>query len=177
MNEFEFQLFRKEKDDIANYKIWKACNDYTFANLRTYFENAYSSQGLGETIYDGQYIEIFKAIRRDVFVKSFDAIMSSLNKTGTFETLITIIKSIFGEDAGIAFTVSTPGVLGIDIEQHSSDILNWVSRAGQNIITIDDNNLIFQVYINQIYIDEVINLFKQFLKPAGIVYSINITYV
>ncbi|MDR2426816.1 MAG: hypothetical protein LBD46_06550 [Endomicrobium sp.] len=177
MNEFEFQLFRKEKDDISNYKIWKACNDYTLANLRTYFENAYSSQGLGEIIYDGQYIEISKAIRRDIFLQSFDTIMQSLDKTGTFEMLITIIKAIFGADAGITFNMTSPGVLEIDIEQHSSDVSNWIAKDGENIITIDGDNLIFQIFINQIYIDEVINLFNQFLKPAGIVYFMNITYV
>lgn len=118
-----------------------------------------------------------KAIKRSIFLASYGAIIASFKKTGTYESLINIIKAIFGADAGIVFTVDSPGVLGIDIAQHSSDVLNWVTRDNQSIVTRDDNNLIFQVFINQVYIDEVINLFNQFLRPAGIVYLINITYV
>lgn len=171
------QLFRKEKDDTSNYNIWQACNEYTLAQMKLFFDNAYGSKGLGEILYDGNYIELVKAIKRSIFLASYGAIIASFKKTGTYESLITIIKAIFGADAGITFTVDSPGVLGIDIAQHSSDVLNWVTRDNQSIVTRNDDNLIFQVFINQVYIDEVINLFNQFLRPAGIVYLINITYV
>jgi hypothetical protein len=170
------QLFRKEKDDISNFNIWSTCNDLTLRGLKDFFSDAYNTVSLGEILYDNKYIELSKAVKKEMFSKIYNVIFSSFAKLGTYESLITIIKSVFGEDAKIKFENSNACELHISVGQHGIDSVNWVTKDGKNIVSKSGANLIFQACINQISMEWVINLFNQFLRPTGVHYSISIAY-
>ena len=170
------QLFRREEVDVKNFALWLACHNHTMSGLSDYFNDAYGNKKLAEVIYSGEHADFFKLIKKSIFIKCFSALLESANRIGSFETLTTIIKAIFGHSANVVYSVPAPGILSVDITQHSSDSLEWVTVSGGEIKTLDDEEIIFVSLLNKIYIDEIINLFKQFFCPAGIIYKININY-
>jgi hypothetical protein len=170
------QLFRKDKDDISNFNIWQACNALTMTGLKDFFDDAYNTVSLGEILYDNKYTELSKAIKREMFLKVYNVIFLGVAKIGTYETLITVIKSVFGGDAKIKFENPKAGVLKISIGQHGIDSVSWVTKDGKNMASKSGDNLIFQSFINQISVEWVVSLVNQFLRPAGIHYLISIAY-
>jgi hypothetical protein len=172
------QLFRKEQDDYANLEIWKACNTYMFEGLNVYFADAYKDYKFGALLYDKQYSQLTRVLARDLFIASYDALFRSLPRAGTYENLIAIVKAIFGVNSTVLFTEPAPGQINVAITQTASDFFNWATKPdADQLITSGGDNLVFLVMIREIFLDEVINLFRQVLIPAGIFFTISITHI
>jgi hypothetical protein len=171
------QLFRTEKDDLANYSIWYSLRNWHNQGLKEFLDDAYNSYKLGEILYDEKYSKLSRTIKKDIFLTSFNAIFKSLNKAGTYDNLIEIIRAVFGQDAQITFTEPAPAQLNVNIVQNASDLVDWVSSDDDEIVTEDDDNIAFVALVRQIYLDEIINLFRQILIPSGIYFTISITHV
>lgn len=172
----KFKTLRDNEDSLKNHDIWKTPNDFSISQMQVFFDNAYSTKELGSMLYDGNYLELSKAIKKDIFMQSFSKIVESFDSTGTYESLITIIKSIFGEDCEMEFLEPYPAVLYININQHSSTIFNWVTKTGNKINATSGSYIVFQSFINQILLDDVVSLFNKFLRPAGVTYKVRISY-
>lgn len=171
------QLFRKEKEDISNYNIWKSVKEFVLSGITEFFNNAYSSKGLGELLYNPKYADIVRGISKDIFVKTYSQIFESFNAPGTYNNLILILKAIFGENCLIQFENPSPGVLNINITQYAAERSKWITKPDEDfIINNESDYIVFNEFISQTYIDEVVVLFKQYLQPEGIFYNININY-
>jgi hypothetical protein len=171
------ELFRKDKDDISNFNIWAECNKVTGDELKKFFDDVYNTVRLGEILYDNKYTELTKVIKRAMFLKVYNVIFSSFAKVGTYESLITVIKSVFGETAKIEFESSKAGVLEIRIGQRGIDSVRWVTKSGESIVSKGSKDtIIFQAFINKMSVEWALELFNQFLRPAGIHYEISIPY-
>jgi hypothetical protein len=179
----DIQLFRKDEDDIKNRNIWLACRDFTLNGLKEFFKDAYETLSLGEILYDEKYLKISKAIKKDVFKNIYDTIFLSFAKIGTYESLITILKSVFGQEAKITFENPAPGVLEFSVEQSAIDKVEWAVKingqdSGDTMVikkgdTTTNEDFIFQLSINEILMQDVIDLLDKVLKPAGMHYVIN----
>lgn len=173
------ELFRKEPADRSNEAVWNACRKYTLDQMSYFFDEAYNTYGLGEIMYDPAYTDLTKAISKEVFLKSFNLIFQSFERVGTFENLISIIKVMFGNDAGIVFEKddAAPGRLGIHISQKKINDSYWITKNDANrLITAEGDYLVFNEFLNEIYLDELKKLFAQ-LVPAGINFTITVNYL
>ncbi|MDR0485938.1 MAG: hypothetical protein LBH29_04355 [Elusimicrobiota bacterium] len=173
----DFQLFRTERDDLSNYAIWQFLHRYTIDGLKVFFANAYKTYAFGEILYNERYGKLCRVIAKDIFLNSYDAIFRSLNKAGTYENLISIIRAVFGADAAIEFSEPAPAVLNVNIVQNASQVVYWKTKDRDLLTdTEDGGKFVLTAMVRQIYLDEIINLFRQILIPSGIYFTIQITH-
>jgi hypothetical protein len=177
MNKKQIQLFRKEDKDYSNYDLWTACNDYVLEGLKDFFDGAYKNIEFGEMLYDEKYTKLIRTLAKDLFSFSYDSLFRSLSKAGTYENLIAIIKAVFGSNSTVEFEEPSPAVINLNIVQSASNIFDWVNKPDEAYMLTDDgDNLVFLVMLREIFTDEIINLFRQILIPAGIYFNITIVY-
>ncbi|MDR2708642.1 MAG: hypothetical protein LBC07_01520 [Elusimicrobiota bacterium] len=171
------QLFRKESADLSNYEIWTACNNFVFEGLSAFYNEAYRNYGFGELLYNEKYTKLIRTLAKDLFTFSYDAIFRSLSRAGTYENLIAIIKAVFGKNSTVDFEEIAPAVINLHITQSASTLFEWVDLPDENfMLTKDGDNIVFLMMIREIFLDEVINLFRQILIPAGVYFDITISY-
>jgi hypothetical protein len=170
----ELENFRNQSEDEKNKAIWKALNTYIISSLQDFLENSYTDVDFGSLIYDNNYTVLTKFIERDIFLKSFPAIFASFTSPGTYENLITIIKSIFDPQSDVFFEEEF-AKLKITITQPKNSVINWINTraAGGEISDIIDDvytpdELVFVEQVRLVRMEEIVELFVEYLVPCGI---------
>lgn len=139
------------KGDAVEKKFYYSGNPIV-SNLEVgkddFFEGAYSCFKLGEVLYDSGRAPLANAIPRDIFREAFSSIFDSFLVAGSFESYLTVFRTIFGDDVVVTFTVPAPGKLNIDIVATGLALFDLISRTIQDdaymideIIDQDGNNI------------------------------------
>ena len=124
------------------------------------------------------YAEIAQYLTPEQWRSVGSYIMENGDKAGTLNFFIAVFKLIFGDDAGIEFTVesSAPGVLGIAIEYSDSAIRTRETVNDETRITTDTDTRIAEKVANIITIDNIRGVLSN-IVTRGIFVNINISLV
>lgn len=148
--------------------------DVVGSELTEFYDNAYSCQQLGATLWDADADPMAGPVSRESFLLCFQAIHLLFTRPGTFEFYLGVFRAIWGEDVDVEFVVPAPGKLEIDIEALavSEDLFmarSIVDNAYVYDEVVDDNgdNIVFQVPTGIQTQQEVDALMKE-LYPAGL---------
>lgn len=109
------QLFKGDDKEIQFYQSGRTIAEVLSASKSEFFDQAYACAVLGELIYDNSLAPLANAIPREIFRETFSALFDSFLFSGSFESYLSVFKSIFGDDVDVTFTVPGPGKLNIDI--------------------------------------------------------------
>jgi hypothetical protein len=130
------------------------------------------SRALGYAIYDAGAVQIGVDINRDYFANNYVNIFNAMQKAGTFESYITLIRSILGVDTGVNFYVPKKGHLIIEIAVPTG-LFTFSGVKGGEYTDISagenygDAVLAFSNAITGLTFDETIRVIKS-LNVAGI---------
>lgn len=145
------QYFKGDATELKYYESTTEITQTLGVELTEFFDEAYACFILGELIWDNELSPLSTAIPRDIFRESFSAIFDSFLFTGSFESYMTVFRSIFGEDVEVTFTVPAPGKLNIDIVALNVVLYDFVARYINDdeyildeIIDDEGDNIAFQ---------------------------------
>jgi len=156
------QFYKGDAEELKYYNSGKTVMDAMSVAKNEFFNGAFSCFSLGELIWDSNRSPLSKAIPRDIFRESFNAIFETFLEAGSLEGYITIFKKIFGEEVEVAFTIPSPGRLQIAIVATGTVLYDLVARE------IIDNHYDY----NELIDDELDNIAAQSLKGMESEYEI-----
>lgn len=138
---------QKAIGDAAENKfisVWLDLFTQTLADIQVYYELAYESPELGKIIYDNQLTDIAKLISRDLFLKTYWHIFDEQSKNGTIDAHLYLLYAIFGGNSTITVTHPNPLHTIFHITTDAIDLVRWVTRAGDNMITRAGDFIVFR---------------------------------
>lgn len=146
------QMFKGDDRELQMYRVANAPCVAIGLALDQFYEDIYSCVPLGEFLYDEGRVPLANAIKREVFVKCFKQLLDAFAVAGTFESYITVLKKVFGEDVLIDFIAQGgSGLVEYAFEydddefivDHDGDILFFGEPfgPGQLIINVETANL------------------------------------
>lgn len=170
--------------DTVEAKVYEALRpivDAISLDEDDFYDQAYSTYGLGGVLYDLGAAPLTNAIRREIFLDTFTTLFASFRFAGTFELYISTFKSIFGDDAVVEFTVPDPGKLEINIEASGVVLDRFVAR------NIEDDEFVYHPIVDEVGDNIVFSRIKGFqtqyetetmlfqVVPGGIFTTITLT--
>lgn len=93
--------------------------------LRVFLQNAYQGEGLGCVLYDAEMAPLVNVLPRDTFAGTMNALLENFQQAGTFESYISVFKTIFGADTGVVFEVLGKAQLRINITAKRAGTRLW----------------------------------------------------
>lgn len=146
-----------------------------------FFDEAYNTFTLGEVIWDSGRSPLANAIPRAVFREAFSALFESFTFAGTFESYLTVFRSVFGPDVGVEFEVPAPGKLNINIIAAGVTLSEFVARRIVDDVYVFDeivdeagDNIVFQSFKGLESEYELEQMLFE-MVPAGIYTQISLT--
>lgn len=149
--------------------VWQALFNQTMVDLQSYFNLAYESTLLGGIIFDNEFAKIAKVIARSLFIKTYYTIFEEQKKNGTINAHLYILYAIFGSDALIYIEQKNPLHVQYNIWARSLTLSNWVTRAGDEMVTRDGDNIAFRTIIAELSNAELAKLLKMTSNYGSIV--------
>lgn len=144
---------QKVRDDVLENKfinVWLALWNQTLADLQNYYNLAYESSALGAIIFDNQLADIAKVMSRDLFLKTYWQVFQEQTKNGTIDAHLYILYAIFGGDATIVVENPTPLHTIFHIATNSVELNQWITTAGDNMITTNGDYLKFRAVLQEL---------------------------
>lgn len=175
------QLFKGDELERKFFEAGSPAFDETSQQLDLFFDGAFDAYALGEILYDSGRSPLANAIPRRIFREAFASIFNSFLVAGSFESYLTVFRTIFGDDVVVTFTVPGPGKLQIDIVAAGLQLDLFVTRYIENnaylfdyIVDHEGDNIVFQTvkgFETQYELEQM--LFE--MVPDGIYTEINLT--
>lgn len=137
------QFAIKDEEELKFWAIYERIARKTISDLKSYFDNAYSSQELGRIIYEEQLLPIYKILEKSLFIKAFSEIVEGEKNLGTVESYLKILYAIFGKTAEITITTQ-PLHLKVDIVAPVQVFYLWITKDGKQIVTKDGKAIKFK---------------------------------
>jgi hypothetical protein len=128
------QVFKGDDTEMKMIAVGLSAKNPIGISLDRFYSDAYGSIPLGELIYDMKLAPLANAIKRELFISSFKELFESFPIAGTFESYISVLKKIFGEDVQIDFTVQSGTGLGEYV---------FVDGDGDTLVDSDGDTLVF----------------------------------
>lgn len=113
-----------------------------------FFADAFTVFPLGAMLWDSARAPLARAIERNIFREAFASIFDAFVSGGSFESYLTVFRTIFGNDVSVQFTVPAAGKLEIEIIAAGVELSDFLSRY------IEDNQYFFDEVID--YEDDII---------------------
>lgn len=174
------------KGDILEQKMRAAAEpvlDLTNLALDDFYVNGFDSTPFLLKLYDDKRMPFSNRIPRAAFVDFVRQALRNFPVTGTFETYIFVLKSIFGPDTGIYFDIPDPGKLEIDIEAIANTEFDFIGREfvdGEyeffDMVDYDGSILTFRG-VPGISNEYELNLLFSEIIPAGISPTILLEFI
>lgn len=149
-----------DREENLFYTVWLELFKQTMADLQDYFDLVYESEFWGGLIFDNQLSELAKIINRELFVKTYWQIFRELSKNGTVDAHLYILYSIFGSNATIYVEQLGPLWVRYLIETNAVTLNNWITKAGEQMITKAGDRLMFRAVLTGLTNSELANLLK-----------------
>lgn len=149
-------------DNFENkfYQVWIGLWNQTMADLLSYYTLAYESSIMGELIFDNQLSDIAKIISRDLFVKTYWQIFREQQKNGTIDAHLYLLYAIFGGDSTIIVDNPNPLHTIFHIQTKQLTLNQWITRAGDNMVTKSGDNIMFRTVFADLSNEEILELLK-----------------
>lgn len=123
------QFFKpNDEDERKAFNAVESLSDILSGFKDDFFEGAYGATALGEILFDGAYMPLTNAIRREIFIDAFKELFEAWSFSGTHQTYVEVFKKIFGEDVELDFTVPDPGKLVIDITATGFQLFDFLVK-------------------------------------------------
>ena len=175
------QYFKGDETEIKFFNCIDPIATILSEQKSDFFDQALTCYILGQVLYDTGRAPLANAIPRSIFAESFAGIFNAFLSAGSFESYLTVFRSIFGDDVEVEFTVPAPGKLQIDIQATGLVLFDFVSKY------VMDNNYVYDEIIDDagdnIAFQSIKGLESQYeveqmlfeLVPAGIYTEITLT--
>lgn len=170
-----------DTEELKYYESAAPAMDLTSNELDAFATDAYTSQALGDLLYESNRAPLTNSVLQRVFRSCFSEVFAAFRVAGSFDSYITVFKKIFGEDVEITFTVPAPGKLEIDIVATGIEINDAIFRqiesnayVNYEFVDYDGDNIVFQSvkgFESQYELETM--LFE--MVPAGIFTTITLT--
>lgn len=175
------QFFKGDEKELKFYNSGLPILNSTSNDRTEFFNDAFACFALGDLLYDTGRAPLTNAIKREIFREAFATIFNAFLTAGSFESYLTVFRTIFGDDVQVTFTVPSAGRLQIAIVAAGVQYSTWVARTivGNSYVfdeIIDDegDNLVFQSvkgFETQYEVEQM--LFE--MVPDGIFTEISLT--
>lgn len=167
------------KGDDVELKIAGAAREVLqklAADLRAWYDGAYTGEGLGALLYDNNLTEIAGKISRQVFIDNYGAILAQWEYPGTFESYLYVLRSVFGPDVQVKFTRLAPAALGIEVTAYRNKTYRWLAQVEAGTRKIKAENgaaLCFVLPVTVLSAGQVMAVLET-LVPAGFYVELNL---
>lgn len=149
-----------------------------------FFNDAFTAYPLGDVLYILERDPMAGVILEETYRVSFPEIHELFTRPATFEFYLDVLRSVWGDDADITFTIPEPGKLQIGISSLELELQTFLAREivsdsyvySEMTETLTGDTLIFQGtqgIKDQREADALINE----LSARGIFTTINLTIV
>lgn len=133
------QLYKGDDIEKKFYNAGRPECETLSAQKNDFFTDGYSCFKLGEILYDNDLSPLANSIPRDIFRESFSDVFEAFVDVGSFESYLTVFRSVFGDAVEVTFTVPAPGKLNIAIVATGLALYNIAVRTiVEDEIVIDD---------------------------------------
>jgi hypothetical protein len=156
--------------------------DQCSASLDDFFANGYGAAPFLLMLYDEGRMPFADRIPRDAFVSFFTEALSRFPFTGTFETYLFILQSLFGSGTTVLFTIPAPGKITIAINAADRIQFQFIATefdgsqfVDTQMVDQDGSDLIFSG-ISGISSQYQLQQLLSELIPAGIFPSVSLTF-
>ena len=133
------QYFKGDESELKMYNAGLPAFESVIQSLDQYYLNAYSASNFLLMLYDSGRMPFADRVPRETFVAFILQAIPNFPSTGTFESYIFILKSIFGDATEVLFEVPAPGKLNILVDAESSLFFNWIAREFIDGLYVESN--------------------------------------
>lgn len=176
------QKFKGDQIELDMESAGSLPFDICSTALDEYFDGCYEASDFLLALYDSGRMPFSDRIPRDSFVAFIKQAIPNFPVTGSFESYIFIIQSIFGAGSGILFDVPAPGKLSLLVNAASSlefdaEVREFVGTSYEysDIITSDGFGLQFRG-ISGIDSEAKLAQLLAELIPAGVFTNITLAF-
>lgn len=136
----ETQKFKGDDFELQMEEAGKPAFDRCSVALDEFYEGGFTSEDFLLMLYDEGRMPFSDRVPRDTFTRFIRQAIANAPFTGTFESYIFLLKSIFGENTQVLFDVPAAGKL--EMEVSASDTIEFGFTAKEydddgNVILID----------------------------------------
>lgn len=154
------QLMRGDDFETRFYNVWLSLWNQTMADLQAYYDLAYESSTLGAFLFDNDLAQIARALSRDLFIKTYWQLFKEQEKNGTYDAHMYLLYAIFGGDATIYVENPNPLHVIYHIATKTQTLANWVTLAGDNVVTRDGSYIVFRTLVLELNNEEIASILK-----------------
>jgi hypothetical protein len=174
---FKGDALELKMQDVAN-PVFNA----TDLALNEFYSDGFDCSAFLLMLYDQKRMPFSQRIPRDAFVDFVKEALKQFPVTGTFESYLFVLRSVFGSLSDITFDIDVPGKLSIAIDTFTNSEFDFLGREFNGgayeffeMIDMDGNPLIFRGIsgINTAY--ELGLMFSE-IMPAGITPDLTIEF-
>lgn len=176
------QNFKGDTTELKMRAVAEPLLDLTSSSLNDFYEGGFDSTPFLLAMYDDKRMPFSERIPRDAFVDFVRQAFANFPVTGTFESYLLILRSVFGEASEINFVIPTAGKLEIDIAAIANSEFQFIGReysggAFTFFDMIDDEgNLLTFRGVPGIDTEYKLQLLFSEIMPAGITPEIALTF-
>lgn len=120
--------FKGDADELKMRLVAEPVFDLTNSALNDFYAQGFDTNSFLLMLYDEKRMPFSERIPRAAFVDFVREALGNFPVTGTFESYIFVLKSIFGPDTEINFDVPASGKLGIEINAIASSEFDFIGR-------------------------------------------------
>lgn len=154
------QLMRGDDFETRFYNVWLSLWNQTMVDLQSYYNLAYESNALGAFLFENDLAQIARAISKDLFIKTYWQLFKEQEKNGTYDTHMYLLYAIFGGDSTIYVENPAPLHVIYNIATKTQDKADWVTRAGDNVITRSGDQITFRTLVLDLNNEEIQAILK-----------------
>jgi hypothetical protein len=173
------QFFKGDATELKMIEAGRPPLDNCSAALSEFYSGAYETEPFLLMLYDAGRMPFGLRVPRSSFVNFIRQAIPNARFTGTFESYLFLIKSIFGETAEMLFDVPSSGVISMVINVAGSglefDFIGSDSDGEFTVETSDGEQLILNG-ISGITSEAELKQLLSELVPVGIFPDITLTF-
>lgn len=177
------QKFKGDALEVKMRAVAEPLFDITNIALDEFYENGFDAAPFLLMLYDEDRVPFSERIPRAAFVDFIRQALINFPVTGTFDSYLFVLRSIFGADTEIFFDVPDPGKLSIDVGALTNSEFDFVAREfidGEYVfyemVDYDLNILTFRG-LPGIETEYELNLLFSEIMPCGISPDITLQFV
>jgi hypothetical protein len=176
------QYFKSDSIELKMNSVVDPLFQAIDAGLDEFYSDGFDSNPFLLMLYDEERVPFSNRVPRVAFVDFIKQALINIQFTGTFETYLLILKSIFGDDSEIRFYVPSPGIIQIEVEAVTNSGFGVLVReivdgsyVFYDLIDSDGDEFIFRGVIG-IESEYELNLLFNEIIPAGLSPDISLAF-
>ena len=166
------QKFANDSEENKFFAVWEALLEQTFADLQDYFDDVEKSPALGNALHEASAVDVWSILEKSFFIKIFDTLISSGYTAGAIDTYLRVIYALFGDETEITIETN-PLEITIDVAAAYLNFRNWLTEAGNVMLTRDGSRIIFRTLLTDIPKSQLSSLIRA-ITNAGTKINLNL---